>query len=297
MDHRSFLKSLPAKTRKSLVKKSDRIGGFHLLIHWGLILVNGGLIALKIPYWSLLIPLQSLLVIFTFATLHETIHRTAFRSVWVNELVGRMAGLLVGVPFLWFRYYHFTHHKYTNDQARDPELAAGGRPKNTFSYLWQISGLPAWYGQIKILLAVGLRAKFEQFIPEKSQLRVRLEIIFMLTIYIVVLVYSFTTSTILLTVWILPAILGQPLLRLFLLAEHGGCANVSDMFVNSRTIYTNRLLRFLSWNMPYHAAHHAYPSVPFHALPRLNQMLRRHLKTTSDGYLAFHKEYISNIRR
>ncbi|NOX41872.1 MAG: fatty acid desaturase [Alphaproteobacteria bacterium] len=297
MDHLSFLKSLPAETRNSLVKKSDRIGGFHLIVHWGLILVNGSLIALRVPYWPALIPIQSALIIFTFATLHETVHRTAFRSIWLNELVGRVAGLLVGVPYSWFRYYHFTHHKYTNDPSRDPELAAGGRPENTRSYLWQITGLPAWYGQLKILVRVGLAGTFEEFIPPNARIRVRVEILLMLIIYIVTLLYSFTTSTVFLTIWIVPLVLGQPLLRLFLLAEHGRCPTEQDMFANSRTIYTNRLMRFLSWNMPYHAAHHAYPSVPFHALPRLNQLLRHHLKATSDGYVAFHKEYISNIRR
>ena len=40
------------------------------------------------------------------------------------------------------------------------------------------------------------------------------------------------------------------------------------MLENSRTTYTNALVRFLAWNMPFHAEHHAWPSIPFHALPR-----------------------------
>jgi hypothetical protein len=37
--------------------------------------------------------------------------------------------------------------------------------------------------------------------------------------------------------WIVPALLGQPWLRLFLLAEHAGCPQVRDMLANSRTTY------------------------------------------------------------
>lgn len=44
------------------------------------------------------------------------------------------------------------------------------------------------------------------------------------------------------------------------------------MFLNTRTTLTTRVVRFLAWNMPYHAEHHAMPSVPFHKLPVLHDM-------------------------
>ena len=74
-------------------------------------------------------------------------------------------------------------------------------------------------------------------------------------------------TAVLLWVWIIPALLGQPFLRLYLLAEHGCCAFVANMFENSRTTFTGPLVRFLAWNMPYHAEHHAFPTVPFYRLP------------------------------
>jgi fatty acid desaturase len=56
------------------------------------------------------------------------------------------------------------------------------------------------------------------------------------------------------------------------------------MLENSRTTYTNGLVRFLAWNMPFHAEHHAWPSIPFHLLPQANAMIRNKLRTTSFGY-------------
>src|SRR3546814_5095766 len=68
-------------------------------------------------------------------------------------------------------------------------------------------------------------------------------------------------SGLLLWLWVVPVLLGQPFLRLYLLAEHSGCPEVPDMLANSRTPLTNPLLRALCWNMNLHSAHHANPAV------------------------------------
>ena len=91
--------------------------------------------------------------------------------------------------------------------------------------------------------------------------------------------------------WLLPMLLGQPFLRLYLLAEHGLCPHVADMFENTRTTFTGQAVRWLAWNMPYHAEHHAYPNVPFHKLPELHALTRPHLKVTERGYARFHWTY------
>jgi len=36
-------------------------------------------------------------------------------------------------------------------------------------------------------------------------------------------------------------------------------------------------IRFLMWNMPYHAEHHLCPAVPFHQLPALHRLLQEKL--------------------
>ena len=95
--------------------------------------------------------------------------------------------------------------------------------------------------------------------------------------------------------WIVPALLGQPFLRLFLLAEHTNCPHVENMFENTRTTFTTRLVRLVAWNMPFHAEHHALPTVPFHKLPELHEAVRAHLKTTADGYARFNGELVSKL--
>ena len=37
--------------------------------------------------------------------------------------------------------------------------------------------------------------------------------------------------------------------------------------------------------MPYHAEHHAYPAIPFHALPRLHARVRDRIENLEPGYV------------
>ena len=115
-----------------------------------------------------------------------------------------------------------------------------------------------------------------------------------LAIYALMLA-SLVVSPLACWLWVLPALLGQPFLRLYLLAEHGRCPPVANMLENSRTTFTNRAVRFLAWNMPYHAEHHAYPAVPFHQLPAFHARARAHLRTTSESYAAFVEDYVDDL--
>lgn len=106
---------------------------------------------------------------------------------------------------------------------------------------------------------------------------------------------SLLASPLLIWIWLLPLLLGQPFLRLYLLAEHGRCPFVANMLENTRTTFTNRLVRFLAWNMPYHTEHHTLPTVPFHKLPALHARMRDHLAVTAPGYAAFTGEYVRGL--
>jgi fatty acid desaturase len=90
--------------------------------------------------------------------------------------------------------------------------------------------------------------------------------------------------------WVVPAVVGQPFLRGYLLAEHTGCPQVPDMLVNTRTTRTNAAVRLLAWNMPFHTEHHVHPQVPFHQLPRLHGVMADEVSVVGAGYV---RTYIS----
>jgi fatty acid desaturase len=136
----------------------------------------------------------------------------------------------------------------------------------------------------------------EPFIPADKRARVVGEARILLMVYALAAGFSLLLRRAdLLVYWILPALFGQPFLRFFLLAEHVDCPLNDDLFANTRTTYTARTVRFLAWQMPFHAEHHAFPSIPFHALAATNALIRERLATTSHGYLALHRGLVRNF--
>ena len=95
--------------------------------------------------------------------------------------------------------------------------------------------------------------------------------------------------------WLLPLAVGQPFLRFVLLAEHTGCSFSTDGTRNTRTTLTLWPMRWLMWNMPFHAEHHLFASIPFHALPAAHRSIAPHLKHVDRGYLAVHRRLLANL--
>ena len=234
--------------------------------------------------------------IFLFAPLHECIHRTAFRSRWLNDAVARVAGFLLLLPPRYFRSFHLSHHRHTQVSARDPELA--GKDVSTLGrYLIYISGMLYWRDGILILIRHALGQVTAPYIGRAASQPIINEARCYLFIYVVLAVLSaIFQTTMLVTFWLVPAILGQPVLRLFLLAEHTLCPLIPDMLRNSRTTLTMLPVRFIAWNMPYHAEHHALMAIPFHALPRAHMLFRDRIDYLTPGYSKFHGRLLTAIR-
>nr|WP_292577434.1 MULTISPECIES: fatty acid desaturase family protein [unclassified Mesorhizobium] len=295
IDHRDVIASLTNEERGRLTGKSNGPGLLQFSCHLGAIVILGTLIAARVPYWPVLMLPQGILIVFLFTLLHETVHRTAFETQWLNDAVARFCSLAIALPADWFRYFHFAHHRYTQDPENDPELAFP-KPETMRQYIVHVSGLPVWLGHFKTLWTNATGRCRDSYVPPKGLPKVRTEARAMIAFYAVVfLACLYFRSTLLLYVWIVPAVLGQPFLRLYLLAEHGRCPFVANMLENTRTTFTNWFVRKLAWNMPFHAEHHAYPGVPFHQLPAFHVLIERHLKVTEAGYVRFHEKYIGTL--
>lgn len=294
MDHKSFVAALPPEEKARLTALSNRAGLRHLAGHLGLILGFGAAIAAGVPGWWALVPVQGIVMIFLFTLEHECTHRTPFATPALNDWVGRACGVVLLLPFEWFRYFHLAHHRWTNIPGRDPELA-GAKPETPAAWLWHVSGLPYWGAMARITLALAMGRGAAPYLPSPALPRIRAEARWMLALY-AALAASLMLSPVLIWVWVVPVLLGQPVLRLYLLAEHGDCPQVANMFENTRTTFTTALVRFLAWNMPYHVEHHVYPNVPFHRLPALHDLMQDRLRVTAKGYAAFTRAYLARRR-
>ena len=295
MNQQDFLRSLSNETRKKLTQRLDRPGLVHLALHLGLIVGFGSAIYLSLPGWQFLLIPQGIVIVFLFTLLHESVHQTPFRTKWLNNMTARVSGFLVFLPSTWFKYFHFAHHRFMQIPGKDPELATE-KPKTTLSCITHISGIPTWVGHFKTLGQNAMGECDADFLPKRAEARIVKESRLLLLVYALILCGAiFTGSAALFWIWILPALLGQPFLRLYLLAEHGLCPTLPNMFENTRTTFTNRIVRFVTWNMSYHTEHHTYPSVPFHKLPDLHEIMQHELIHTEPSYKAFMGKYIADL--
>jgi fatty acid desaturase len=284
---------------KPLARRSDRAGLMRLAGHAGTLAGTGALVLLAAGQPLLLVPAMALhgaALMFLFAPLHETIHRTAFQSRSLNDGVAFVCGLFLLLPPDYFRAFHFAHHRWTQDPARDPELAGGGRPATRAAFLLYLSGLPYWSWQARILLRHASGRVDAPFITPGQRPRIVREARLVLGIYGAGAAASMLfASPLLLLLWVGPALLGQPWLRAFLAAEHMLCPTAPEMQRNTRTTLTNPLLRYYGWNMNYHAEHHLAPALPFHALPAAHATLRASLAMIAPGYRLVLRQIWSDL--
>lgn len=284
---------------RSLERRSNLPATLQLAGHLAVLGATGGLVWISraSPWLLPALWVHGVALVFLFCAAHECVHRTAFASRAANEGVAWVAGVLLVLPPEYFRLFHAAHHRHTQDPARDPELTAGS-PRGLAGWMWRVSGLGYWSAQLRTTWRQALTGcSPEPFVPADRLARVVREARVLWALYVGIAVASIVTARPeALIYWVVPVLLGQPALRLFLMAEHTGCELSSDMLANTRTTYTTGLLRFLSWRMSFHAEHHCFPAVPFHALPQLDAILRGRLKVTSKGYLRLHREWLKGWR-
>ena len=94
----------------------------------------------------------------------------------------------------------------------------------------------------------------------------------------------------LLLTWLVPAYLGPPCLYFVQMHEHANCALDPDGLSNTRTTLTSPLISYVMWNMSFHAEHHLYTMIPFHALPAAHTLLKTEIVNLSHGHVSVHKQ-------
>ncbi|MEM6254282.1 MAG: fatty acid desaturase family protein [Cyanobacteria bacterium P01_D01_bin.156] len=283
---------------KVLNERSDGAGFIRFTAHLAVLGVSGFLWGItdgwfKIP--ALLV--YGIGLAMMFCPTHECVHRTAFANPKINEIVGWWAGLLSFYNSTFYRYYHKWHHRYTQIAGKDPELD-DPKPENRVEYLWRMSGIPWWRDKVKghIKIALG-NVEDCYFLPESSHSDVIQSTRLQLGAYVAIALLTTLLGhpEFIVIYWVLPLAVGQPFLRFVLIAEHTGCSDDSNPLTNTRTTLTMWPVRFLMWNMPYHAEHHMYPSIPFHALPTAHESLKEYFTRVDSGYVRVNQEIVAEL--
>jgi fatty acid desaturase len=283
---------------RNLQTRSDARGAAQLTVHLGCLVAAGWWVAVATG-WMLLpaVLVLGLVQAALFAPAHETMHQTAFASRRANLVVQWVTSAPSLLNARFYTIFHLAHHRHTQIPGLDPELYAPP-PRTVGGYVTRVAGWPYWKLRLLVIYD-GWRGDMSRYpyITEAAAPSVIRDVRAMTVVVIggaiaSALAFGWTTPFLF---WIGPQLLGQPPLRAYLLAEHTGCTEDRDGLTNTRTTLTNGVVRLLMWNMPFHAEHHMYPSIPFHRLPDAHALVRQKLGFLQDGYARWNLGFLKGL--
>jgi len=290
-------------TLKALSRRSDTRGFLQLGSQLGALLLTGAGVAATwgSPWFPAFFIAHGILINCLYAGQHEMSHWTAFRSRRLNDVFGAIIGFVVIYPFTWDRWFHFTHHRNTQNWEKDPELLIRG-PYTFSSYLLNLVGITYWWGRVRSTTraAFGRIAPYAYWLNDDQRRYVIAEARWHLAGYAAIAAISLSfQSWAAVEFWLAPMLLTKCFHQLQNVGEHTGLTHFPDTLRNTRTLQGPALLRWLMWNMSYHTAHHTFPSVPFHRLPELHQVIEQRLgkAVPAAGYLECHLTLLRTFRR
>ena len=251
------------------------------------------------PSWWAVLPLFCYGVLYGSSTdsrWHECGHGTAFKTMWMNDAVYQIASFMImRNPTRW-RWSHTRHHTDTIIVGLDPEIAVMRPPVAFKAALGFVGVLDVWDAMKNMVLNTFgvISAEEKTFIPEMEWPKVILVARMWSAIYLATLAACFNFHSILPLMLIgLPRFYGAWHHVMTGLMQHGGLAdNVLDHRMNSRTVLINRVSRFIYWNMNYHVEHHMFPMVPYHALPKLHELMKNDVPAPTPSIWACYKEML-----
>jgi fatty acid desaturase len=281
---------IDAARLRSLCMPSNTRGAVQTLSHVGAIAFSGTFLWMyRDSFWAVpLFAIHGILLNFLYAGQHELSHWTVFRTSWLNEWVGRLFGFVLFYPRTFDQVQHMAHHRFTQDWARDGELA---RARYTLtSYVLWMSGLSYWYTRWRRILRFGFGIVTEPYLPPKRHAELIREARRHLAGYALIAGLSVAVhSWAAVVLWLAPMLAMKCVHQLQNTIEHLGLPHEDNVLVNTRSTRTNAVMRWLGWRMQYHTAHHAFPGVPFHRLRELHECIftARGAAPPSMTYLGF----------
>jgi len=302
---------VPRKTMKDLMKRRDGPAlrdtaiwiALHVVFAAGGIYFWGSLGA--VPFWL------AYGVIYGSACdsrWHECGHGTAFKTRWLNDVVYHIASFqVIRNPVAW-RWSHARHHTDTIIVGRDPEIAWMHPVHLGLKALAYVGIHDAWQS-LKIIArqAMGTISPDEaDYIPDgergKAVFHARVHMAIYAATALVALGMLLSgqgwASVIPFLLILGPRMYGCWHMVMMGLLQHGGLAeDVLDHRLNSRTVHINPISAWIYWNMQYHIEHHMFPMVPYHALPRLHELIKDDLPPPNTSIPQAYREMWGAVLR
>jgi len=214
---------------------------------------------------------------------HDSTHYRLFNPRWLNDLVGRTCGMVVGVSMCTYRIVHRLHHNHLY-QDQDPDIPLhGGYPRGRMYLAKKLfrdfCGLSAWktYAYFFGAPSTNTESSVQSSPPlddtsKRLQHSARDDRWLVAGFHVTALFLAFAAGYGLqyLLLWVLPLATVVPaLLRLRALCEHGAVNDITSPLRAARTNFSPGWLQWVLFphNVNYHLEHHVYPAIPHYKLP------------------------------
>ena len=293
---------VPRATMRKLLERRDGPALRDTILWFALILAAGYATCVLWGSWWAVLPYMVYATLYATTSdsrWHESSHGTAFKTDWMNNALYEIASFMVMRESTLWRWSHTRHHSDTIIVGRDPEIAVPRPPDipGMIMGLFNLPIYPKYFQQLLMHSSGRMSADEKTYIPETEFPKIYGKARVCLLIYASVIALSIATRSILPLLFVgLPNIFGSWLMAVYGLTQHAGLAeNVLDHRLNCRTVHMNFLNRYLYWNMNYHVEHHMFPLVPYHALPRLHEVVREDMPTPYRSLLHAWGEIIPTV--
>ncbi len=206
---------------------------------------------------------MAVLTYLAYTALHEAAHGSVSGSHqglrWINELVGYVSGLVLGVPLTAHRHEHLAHHRHTNDPEADPDFLLSDLTRSPLAAVRAA--------------AKGIFQNYRYYLKHRWSLKNAsqnrafcLEILAILGVRVAIMLLTDPISALAL---FLIGGLGGTIILGFLFANlvHNPYRDVGR-YVDTSTIVAagplNSVMTWLWLFQNYHSIHHLFPRVPFY---------------------------------
>lgn len=303
-DARWYATPIPKQKMRELLERRDGPAIRDTLLWFFLLFASGYVSYLLWGTWWTLIPIAIYGVLYASVSdsrWHESSHGTAFKTDWMNNALYELASFMVRRESIPWRWSHARHHSDTIIVGRDLEIAVQ-RPADLKAIclnFFNLTVVPKYVRGV-LLHSLGRMTPEElTYIPESEQGRIFARARIYLIIYLGVISLSIYIGSWLPLIYIVfPNVFGSWLTVIYGLTQHAGLAeNVLDHRLNTRTVYMNLINNYLYWNMGYHVEHHMFPLLPYHALPKLHELIKADCPAAYNGLIEAYREIIPALLR
>lgn len=209
-------------------------------------------------FWA--VALNTLASYMSFTPAHDASHSSVSSNRQLNDWVGRIATIPQSpFPiFCTFRFIHMQHHKFTNDEARDPDMHVASGPRWLLPFKWATLDLGYLYFYLKP--SVFMKR------PKSERRELVFAFLFGAIVFTAVTVAGWLEYYLLL--FIIPTRFTAIILAFtfdFLPHyPHQAHAREQPFQCTSNRVGLEWLLTPIFLYQNYHLVHHIYPTVPFY---------------------------------